>query len=224
VSIPNSPDMQRDNENVVVMESCEVALETGREETAAVNSGPHSSTIDSSNGLEEAKLLAAISCGDRTALSNLYEGYYAHLSRFLSPLLGSEKAVEEVINDTFVTIVDKAPAFRSESRLSVWIFRIAHGHASRMPQWYTAREVAQTEVECERPTAGARTQTDLRASLVWSLGQLCTEQRVVLMLCYQMGFSAREIGWVTDSPIVAVRQSMWHARRQLQPYFVASGE
>ena len=91
-----------------------------------------SGLIGPPNDLEARKMLDAITSGDRSALINLYMGYYGYLAHFLSQFIGSDNGVGDVVNDTFMTIWETARGLPVELKVSVWIFRIAHRHASKV--------------------------------------------------------------------------------------------
>jgi RNA polymerase sigma-70 factor (ECF subfamily) len=179
--------------------------------------------VDPPNDLEAREMLVAITAGDRLALTNLYLSYYGILANFLSQVLGCESHVADVINETFVTIWERARGFRFESKVSVWIFSIAYGHASNLVRRHTTRELVQRERGCEGQAGEPRTPIEMRGSFLRTLGRLPTEQRVVLTLCYRMRYSVREIAVITDSPLETVELRMLQGRRQLRRYLPALG-
>jgi RNA polymerase sigma-70 factor (ECF subfamily) len=169
--------------------------------------------VDPPNDLEARKMLVAITSGDRMALSNLYMSYYGILAHFLSQVLGCDSHVADVINDTFMTIWERARAFQFESKVSVWILRIAYGHASNFVRWHTTRELSQREGSQAR---APRTRIEMRRPFLRALGRLPAEQRVVLTLCYRMGYSVQEIALITDSPVETVELRMSQGRQRLR--------
>jgi RNA polymerase sigma-70 factor, ECF subfamily len=171
--------------------------------------------IDSPNDLEAREMLIAITSGDRSALTNLYMSYYGCLAHFLSQFMGSDHRVGDVINDTFMTIWEKARGFPFESKVSVWIFGIAHRHASRFVRSHTPRGLAHCERQFEGQPREPGTETKTHRPLLWALQRLPTEQRVVFTLCYRMGYSVREIALITDSQVETVELRMFQARGQL---------
>jgi len=177
--------------------------------------------INQPNDLEGRKMLDAITSGDRAALTNLYMTYYGHLAHFLSQFIGSDNGVGDVINDTFVTIWETARGFPFESKVSVWIFRIAHRHASRFVGGDTPRRLAYCDREGQLRDPG--TETKAKRPLLLALQRLPTEQRVVLTLCYRMGYSAREIALITNSQVETVELRMFQARGQLLRYLTTQG-
>jgi RNA polymerase sigma factor (sigma-70 family) len=179
--------------------------------------------IDSPNDLEARKMLVAITSGDRSVLTDLYMSYYGCLAHFLSQFMGSDDHVGDVINDTFMTIWEGARGFQFESKVSVWIFRIAHRHASRFVRCHTPRGLVHCHREFEGPREpGAEIKTHRR--LLWALQQLPIEQRVVLTLCYRMGYSLREIASITDSQVETAELRMFQARGLLSRYLTTLGK
>jgi RNA polymerase sigma-70 factor (ECF subfamily) len=175
------------------------------------------------NDFEARKMLTAITSGDRSALTNLYMSYYGCLAYFLSQFMGSDNRVEDVINDTFMTIWETARGFPFESKVSVWIFHIAHQHASEFVRCHTPRGLTHCDRHLEGQLPEARTETKTHRPLVRALQRLPTEQRVLLTLCYRMGYSAREIALITDSRVETVQLRMFQAREQLLRYLTPQG-
>jgi RNA polymerase sigma-70 factor (ECF subfamily) len=179
--------------------------------------------VEPPNDLEARKMLVAITSGDRSALTNLYLNYYGCLAHFVSQFMGSDSRVEDVINDTFMTIWETARGFPFESKISVWIFRIAHRHASRVGRCHSSRGMTHCGRQFEGPPREPGTETKTRRPILWALQRLPTEQRVVLTLCYRMGYSVREIALITDSQVDTVELRMLQARGQLLRYLTTQG-
>jgi RNA polymerase sigma-70 factor, ECF subfamily len=177
--------------------------------------------IDLPNDLEARMMLDAIASGDRSALTTLYISYYGYLAHFLSQFLGSDKGVGDVVNETFMTIWETARGLPFESKVSVWIFRIAHQHASRFVGCHTPRRLAYSEREGQLRDLWTETKT--HRSLLLALRRLPTEQRVVLTLGYRMGYAAREIASITDSQVETVELRMFQARGRLRRYLTTQG-
>jgi RNA polymerase sigma-70 factor (ECF subfamily) len=180
-----------------------------------------SGLIDLPNDLEARKMLDAITSGDRSALTNLYISYYGYLAHFFSQFIGSDNGVGDVVNDTFMTIWETARGLRYQSKVSIWIFRIAHQHASRFMGCHTPRRLAYCDKEAQ--LRDPETETKTHRPLLLALRRLPTEQRVVLTLCYRMGYSAWEIALITDSQVETVELRMSQARGQLRRYLTTQG-
>jgi RNA polymerase sigma-70 factor (ECF subfamily) len=175
-----------------------------------------SGLIGPPNDLEARKMLDAISSGDRSALTNLYMTYYGYLAHFLSQFMGSDNGVGDVVNDTFMTIWETARGLPFQSRVSVWILHIAHRHASRFVGCHTPRRWARGDGGQRLRDPG--TEAETHRPLLLALRRLPIEQRVVLTLCYRMGYSAREIALITDSLVETVELRVFQARGKLLRY------
>src|ERR1700732_5194651 len=185
-------------------------------ELLAVHERQTSGLIDLPNDIEARKMLDAITSRDRLALTNLYISYYGYLAYFLSQFIGSDNGVGDVVNDTFMTIWETARGLPYESKVSVWIFRIAHQHASRFVGCHTPCRLAYCDREGQ--LRDSETETKTHRPLLLALRRLPTEQRVVLPICYRMGYFAREIALITDSQVETVELRMSQARGQLRRY------
>lgn len=66
-------------------------------------------------------LVRQVTAADRAALAELYRSYYQRLARFFSRITRRNDLVEEVINNCFWIVWQKAAEFRGDSRVSTWI-------------------------------------------------------------------------------------------------------
>ena len=166
----------------------------------------------------ESELIAKIAKGDRRAFEELYNLYHRRLARFLTRLTRRYDVAEEVINDTFWIVWQKAGDFRGESQPSTWILGIAYRRA-RNAFRSSARAGSQENLDAllEPPTSDEPMRTEeLRDWLVQALGQLPVEQRLAVELCYELGYSCEEISSIMGCPVNTVKTRLFHARAKLQ--------
>src|SRR5437762_12713800 len=74
----------------------------------------------------ERELLERIAARDRDAMHEFYLLYYRRLARFLRRLTRHHDLVNEIVNDTFVVVWQKAGDFRGDCRVSAWIMGMAY--------------------------------------------------------------------------------------------------
>jgi RNA polymerase sigma-70 factor, ECF subfamily len=171
-----------------------------------------------SNGLHKDEsdrdTLFRIEVHDRRALERLYLSYYSPLVRLLSRVVTNASVVDEIIEETFMTIWSRAKEFGLESRVAVWIFEIAYRAALQSIRSQTTRgdwaSIRGPDDDCEsdKPSVG---------NLEHRLNRLPLEERVTLALAYQMGFSVEEIAKITGAAPVTVKIRISHARTSLRP-------
>ena len=70
-------------------------------------------------------LMSRIQSGDGTALEELYNGMHKPVFFYALRLCGSYEAAEDVMQDTFVTLMRKSSLYRAEDKGRAWIFTIA---------------------------------------------------------------------------------------------------
>lgn len=177
-------------------------------------------TVPAKNSAREHdnELLLAVAAGDRRALEELYLGYHRRLARFLSRFTPRYENVEEIINDTFMVVWQNAHEFRGASQVSTWIFGIAYRTAlkslSRQKNHTTARNLHEYPDQTVDPVRD----TEVQDWVEQGLHRLPIEQRLTLVLAYNMGHSLEEIAEITGAPVGTVKMRMFHARQRLRQY------
>jgi RNA polymerase sigma-70 factor (ECF subfamily) len=165
----------------------------------------------------ERELLKRIGVRDRQALRELYELYHQRLVRFLRRRTRRQDLVDEVINDTFMVVWDKAAGFRGDSRVSTWIMGIANRRwLNLLRTEHRARTRIAPEATEEPHVRDVADQCGLAELLEQALESLPADQRAVLELTYYVGHSCGEIAAIMDCPINTVKTRMFHARNKLR--------
>ncbi|HEX7684128.1 MAG TPA: sigma-70 family RNA polymerase sigma factor [Trinickia sp.] len=164
---------------------------------------------------DDLRLLRRVADRDKEALAHLYRAYHRRLARFLNRFTRRPDLIEEVINDTFMVVWQKAGEFRADARVSTWLMGIAYRvtlRALRDGSFRYQEFVADFEGEAVEPFVDHE-QAD------WvdkGLSKLSPEQRVVMELAYVMGHSLEEIAQITEASVTTVKARMFHARVKLR--------
>jgi RNA polymerase sigma-70 factor (ECF subfamily) len=79
----------------------------------------------------EASLLARCRQGDPVAWNELFDGHYAAAGRFIFQLAPdfTREDVEEICQETFLTVINNLRSFQGASQFQTWLFRIAANKA-----------------------------------------------------------------------------------------------
>jgi RNA polymerase sigma-70 factor, ECF subfamily len=169
----------------------------------------------------DSDLLVAIGSGNPRALETLYLRYHLRLARFVSRVSPRYENIEEIINDTFMTVWKSASDFRQASQVSTWIFGIAYRTAlnslRRQKNHTDARNLDDYPEQSIDPVQAAE-------NLDWltqGLDRLPLEQRLTLELTYRMGYSVEEIAAITSAPVGTVKARMSRARDRLRKHLPA---
>ncbi|HSW04324.1 RNA polymerase sigma factor [Aquabacterium sp.] len=161
-------------------------------------------------------LVQRMAQGDRAALSALYHGYHRRLCRFLARLTRRPDIVDEVVNDSFWIVWQKAGGFRGESRVSTWVMGIAYRCALKALRQHGEEPLADEAGDAAAGSWDPQAEHELRDWLAKGLDRLPAEQRLVLELAYGGGHSIDEIAAIMQCPEGTVKARMFHARMKLR--------
>jgi RNA polymerase sigma-70 factor, ECF subfamily len=162
-------------------------------------------------------VMFGVQAHDRRALEKLYLTYYGPLARFLSRIVAQTGTVEEIINDTFITIWMRAKEFRGESRVAAWIVGIVYRTALQSTGRHRVRGPLSFAEISRRRDSDFTSENPFIDRLERRLNRLPLEERVTVALAYQMGFSIDEIAEITQVAPATVKVRMFQARLGIHP-------
>jgi RNA polymerase sigma factor (sigma-70 family) len=132
-----------------------------------------------------------------------------------------------VLDDVMVVIWKSSTKFNFTSRLSTWIFGIAHNMALKAFRKYAAEPAglpsAPEEAIDEGATDAPALRDELRAAVARAVQTLPPDQRAVVELTFYHGHSYQEIAEIVGSPVNTIKTRMFYARQRLAPIFVKLG-
>jgi RNA polymerase sigma factor (sigma-70 family) len=175
----------------------------------------------SAEELRDRSLIERIARGDREAFEVLYREYYARVSRFLLKLVNRQDLIGELYNDVMYTVWKKAGDYQGRSKVSTWVFGIAHFKGIKAGQRQRSRAIEYVPLDDREADTSTEFETEfdravLQRSLRAELQKLPLEQRMVIELTYYNDFSYAEIGEIVNAPVNTVKTRMFHARRKLR--------
>jgi RNA polymerase sigma-70 factor (ECF subfamily) len=157
--------------------------------------------------------------GDRTAQRELFFAQRNSVHHTLYRILGSNRDLEDLIQDAFLEIFRALPSFRGESTLGRWCQTIATRTAylaiSRRRPIAVDLEAVQDVVAGDHDT---RRHAQARAAarrLYAALDKIEAKQRIAFALAVIDGLPLAEVAQLTDSTVFAVKTRVWRARRDL---------
>jgi RNA polymerase sigma factor (sigma-70 family) len=177
---------------------------------------------------DDLTLIRRVAAKDRQAFETLYYRYAPRLYRYLSKVIRQRELVEEVLNDAMLVVWQNASRFNHASRLSTWIFGIAHNKAlkalARSANKSSDVPLATPEewIDREGPEE-ALTRQEFGSTVARALEALSPEQRAVVELTFYHECSYQEIAEITGCPINTVKTRMFHARRRLAQILAGLG-
>ena len=185
-------------------------------------SGPHTEVT-------EQELVQRLQAGDAGTFDALFRQYFQKIFRQATHLLGNAAEAEEVVQEVFLAIYEKAHTFRGEAAFTTWLYRLTTNAAfSRLrrrkrslevaiedylPQFqpdghHLVRPVVDWSANLEERLADAQLQQLLRQAIEL----LQPLDKAVLVLSDFEDLSNKEIGEALGLTVLAVKARLHRAR------------
>ena len=185
-------------------------------------SGPHTEVT-------EQELVQRLQAGDAETFDALFRQYFQKVFRQATHLLRNAAEAEEVVQEVFLAVYEKAHTFRGEAAFTTWLYRLTTNAAfSRLrrrkrshevaiedylPQFqpdghHLVRPVVDWSANLEERLADAQLQQLLRQAIEL----LQPMDKVVLVLSDFEDLSNKEIGEALGLTVLAVKARLHRAR------------
>ena len=166
--------------------------------------------------------------GDVVVLEALVEQYQYRLVRYLICLLGKRDGIDDLVQETWLRVLERGSSYNGHSRFEPWLFRVARNIAvDAMRKKRTLSldpddddrgvQPAPASNEPSPFTIAARTEDADR--LARSLQTLEPVHREALVLRFQEDLSLQEISAIVGAPISTVASRIYRGLATLRPQF-----
>jgi len=166
-------------------------------------------------------ILSRCQAGEPAAFRELFETHRVEVTRLVFRMTRGSAELEDLVQEVFVQVHKSLPSFRSEARLSTWIFRIAvnvvlmQRRASRTrPLMLVSRgEPAQVDESGLPDEQLARRR---RIEALYRIVDRMTEKKRTVYLLHELeGLAPQEIAKVLGVPVLTIRTRLFYARREV---------
>ncbi len=171
-------------------------------------------SVDYSSATDQSLIALIAEQQDKLALAELYERYRHNLAGFIRRKLFQDRLVDEVFNDVMFTVWQKASAFRSESKVSTWIFGIAYRTCLTHLRKESKHQIETANDELENLSYEDSSETN--QELKTAMNELSEQHQDVIELAYFYGHSMIEMSEILACPVNTVKTRLFHARKQLR--------
>lgn len=177
--------------------------------------------------MDEIILIDKAKSGDRKALAELVKKYEQTVYNFSFKICRDPDKAENIMQETFLSMVKSLHQFDGTSKLSTWIYRIVANHclmAARKfrrrnfvsiddeDSLYNESEIADWDTVPFKSTENR----ELREVLDKSIQKLSPDYRIVFLLRDVEGLSTEETAKITQLTIAAVKSRLHRARAFLR--------
>jgi RNA polymerase sigma-70 factor (ECF subfamily) len=157
---------------------------------------------------------------DRAAQREVFLGQRDRVHRTLFRILGTNRDMEDLVQESFLEIFRSIARFRGDSTLATWCAtiatRVAWGYIDRRKPAAAALELV-PEIASGAPGAEQQVAArDAARRLYAALDKLPVAHRVPFALAAIEGLPLAEVAALTHSTVVATKTRVWRARRELE--------
>ena len=170
--------------------------------------------------LDDLELARRCAEGDRQAQKELWADYKRQVHGILFRILGSNRDVEDLVQESFIQIYSSLGRFRGEAKLSTWIARIttrvAFAHIRR-------RSLSTVDLESiPMPPSGEPSAEDVATvrqaaqHMYGALDKLDAKHRVAFALHVIDERPLKEVAEMMSSSVMATKSRVWRARKEMK--------
>ncbi len=191
--------------------------------------GPVPKAQDQRPDEEERLLVQRVKAGDQQAFEALYRRYVSMVYRQAIKLVGNEAEAEEVVQEVFLTLYEKAKTFRGDSALSTWLYRLTVNTTlmklrrrkrtkevafdDYLPQYQDdGHHLVRPVVDWSPDPEGRLLRAEVHRTLQQALDQLPPVEKAVVVMSDLDGVANREIGKALGLSVPAVKSRLHRAR------------
>ncbi len=177
--------------------------------------------------MDEEKLISQAKSGDKTALSRLVKNYEQTIYNFAFKICRDRDKAEQIMQETFYSMIKSLHQFDGKSKLSTWLYRIVTNHCLMLARKLKSRQFVSIDDEeglLEEkhavdwsliPYKDAENK-ELKQKLDNAIKKLAPDYRMIFLLRDVEGLSTEETAQVAELSVPAVKSRLHRARAFLR--------
>jgi RNA polymerase sigma-70 factor (ECF subfamily) len=182
---------------------------------------------NTSNSIDENKLIELSQKGDRKALAQLVKLYEQTVYNFAFKICRNREKAEHVMQETFLSMVKSISQFSGKSKLSTWLYTVVSNHCLMLARSEKRREASEFEEESTYSDAISSSDwkftpsdvtenNELKEVLDRVIERLPEDYKIVFMLRDVEGLSTAETAEIMNLTVPAVKSRLHRARAFLR--------
>lgn len=168
----------------------------------------------------EFEIIKAIGKGDEKAFADLYCLYENRIYRFIKIKLNDSFEAADILHETFLAVWQNAGKFKGQSKVSTWLFGIAHNKAVdriRKKKPMLIDEENFPEIADTSPDAVSCLLTEENNQHIrFCLEKLKSAHKAVIELAFFDDMNYGEIAEILACPENTVKTRMFHAKQNMK--------
>jgi len=134
---------------------------------------------------------------------------------FIKLTNGNRALADDLAQDTFIRAYKYLRTFKATARFSTWLYRIAYNVFID----YTKSLKRTDDIDGYDCISGDDKDVDSEIDLQNAVKVLSENEKVVILLHYDKGYSHKEIAKIMDKPLGTVKTNILRAKEKLKKYY-----
>lgn len=168
-------------------------------------------------------LAVRIARGDEAAFDELVRKYQHSVFNTIHRYVGDRSAADDIAQEVFVIVWNKAGTFKGKSSLSTWLYRIVVNQCLQFRRRRQRRPAAVSidALDADNPpdalqVGDGREQAERTAAVRQALAELPDRQRIALILSHYEERTYREIADIMETSVGSVESLIFRAKEGLR--------
>jgi RNA polymerase sigma-70 factor (ECF subfamily) len=179
------------------------------------------STVSGMMDTDTGEIARGLRQRDVALLQSLVERYQYRLVRYLTYLLGRRDIVDDLVQETWLRVLEKGHSYDGKSRFEPWLFTVARNLAldyvrKRLPSSLDTTESLEPPASQAPSPFEQAARTEDAKRLAYSLATLEQHYREALLLRFQEELSLEEISGVMGAPISTISSRIYRGLAALR--------
>lgn len=165
--------------------------------------------------------------GEKGAVTKLYKEYVPAVRRYVVGKLANKQDVEEVVQDTFMSILDSLPLYRGDASPKTWMLSIARHEVLDYYRKRYVRKVVEKTLPLFEEVVGELTSPEfemkkqqIKIDFRRAYKSLSQEYQDILSYRYELGMSVKEVAHKMRMTFKATESLLYRARIALKRAYV----
>lgn len=166
-------------------------------------------------------MIKQIAKGDRDAFQRFYARYKNNVYNTALGYVQNKEAAEEITQDVFLAIFQKAESFAGESKVSTWVYRITVNNALNFLDKKSRRPTSDVELEdyhcIDFIHPGVQLENQEKSRYLFAaINTLAENQKTAFVLTYVEGLSQQQVADIMQATVKSVESLLQRAKKKLR--------